>query len=294
MGKVIFVLKKRALAVVLCRWLSSRLNMSTTQNTSTKLIVFTDLDGTLLDHDTYSWSPALPALTRLKALGVPLVLASSKTAFELVDLRKQLGFEHCPAIVENGAGLLPAFETPDQNASQHQQILTALSELPGDVRGKFRGFSDWSDAQCAAQTGLPLDQAKSARRRQFSEPGLWLGTADQLHDFESKLAESGISARQGGRYLTLSFGATKADWMSQILSEYDPKPQAMALGDAPNDIEMIQVADYGVIIKNTHGAGIPKMDNTAEATIIRTSLAGPAGWNIEVCARLKKMYKEKE
>lgn len=43
------------------------------------LILFSDLDGTLLDHDTYDWSPAQPALKQLAALEVPLVLTSSKT-----------------------------------------------------------------------------------------------------------------------------------------------------------------------------------------------------------------------
>ena len=273
--------------------------MSVTPNTTTTLIVFTDLDGTLLDHETYSWSPAARALDRMKSLGVPLVLASSKTAFELVALRQELGFEHCPAIVENGAGLLPAFEAPDQNASQHADILTALSELPTDLRAHFEGFSDWDDAQCAAKTGLPLAQAKSARQRQFSEPGLWSGTSTQQQDFETKLAQKGISARQGGRYLTLSFGATKADWMSKIQQDFAPKAQTskvqtMALGDAPNDVEMICAADFGVVIKNTHGAGIPPLGEVAEASIIRTTLSGPAGWNIEVQARLTDLFEEKE
>jgi len=286
--------KKRALAVVLCLGFGTLLGMSMTPNTATKLIVFTDLDGTLLDHDSYSWSPAIPALEMMKALGVPLVLASSKTAYELVVLRKELGFEHCPAIVENGAGLLPAYEKPEQNGQQHAQILAALSDLPPALRAQYEGFSDWSDAECAEKTGLPLKQAKSARQRQFSEPGLWSGTQDELQDFEAKLAEKGISAREGGRYLTLSFGATKADWMSKILDDFDPRPKSMALGDAPNDVEMIVEADFGVIIKNTHGAGILRQSDSIEASIVRTKQSGPTGWNIEVQARLKQLYLEEE
>jgi mannosyl-3-phosphoglycerate phosphatase len=268
--------------------------MSKVLNTATRLIVFTDLDGTLLDHDTYSWDAARPALELMKTYGVPLILASSKTAFELVDLRRAMGFEHCPAIVENGAGLLPAFELPTQDASQHTDILAALSELPADLRAHFEGFSDWTVAQCAQNTGLPLAQAKNAHKRQFSEPGLWSGTQDQRQEFETKLAQNGIHARQGGRYLTLSFGATKADWMARIVSEFDPKPATLALGDAPNDVEMITAADFGVIIKNTHGAGIDLLNQRAESSIVRTALAGPAGWNIEVQSRLKKLFDEKE
>jgi mannosyl-3-phosphoglycerate phosphatase len=263
-------------------------------NTPTKLIVFTDLDGTLLDHDTYTWTPAQPALTLMKSLGVPLILASSKTAFEMVDLRQELGFEHCPAIVENGAGLLPAFAQPTQDASQHSQIAQALSQMSSDLRTCFAGFSDWSPEHCAQMTGLSVKQAKAAQQRQFSEPGVWSGTDAQLDQFLKTLAEQGISARRGGRYLTLSFGATKADWMAQITANFDPKPATMALGDAPNDVEMICAADFGVIISNTHGPSIPTLAAEAAQPIIRTSLAGPQGWNIEVLARLKKMYEEKE
>ena len=73
---------------------------------SLPLLVFTDLDGTLLDHESYSWSPARPALDALRELGAGLVLASSKTAAEIAPLREAVGFTTWPAIVENGAGTL--------------------------------------------------------------------------------------------------------------------------------------------------------------------------------------------
>lgn len=41
----------------------------------TKLIVFTDLDGTLLDHDNYSWQEAKPALDRLKLKHGPVIIS---------------------------------------------------------------------------------------------------------------------------------------------------------------------------------------------------------------------------
>ena len=46
-------------------------------------IFFSDLDGTLLDHENYDWSAAKPALSELKRQGLPLILASSKTAAEI-------------------------------------------------------------------------------------------------------------------------------------------------------------------------------------------------------------------
>ena len=41
--------------------------------------IFSDLDGTLLDHDTYGYEPARPALALLGRKNIPLILCSSKT-----------------------------------------------------------------------------------------------------------------------------------------------------------------------------------------------------------------------
>ena len=100
-----------------------------------RMIVFSDLDGTLLDHETYSFEPARPALDRLKREGHVLVLASSKTAAEIAPLRDAMGFSHCPAIVENGAGILAAGEgVKGDGPTRHDEILQALSTLPESAR----------------------------------------------------------------------------------------------------------------------------------------------------------------
>ena len=42
-------------------------------------VIFSDLDGTLLDSQTYSFQAAEPALLALRKQGTPLVLCTSKT-----------------------------------------------------------------------------------------------------------------------------------------------------------------------------------------------------------------------
>lgn len=66
-------------------------------------IVFTDLDGSLLDHETYGYEPALPALERLQRNGVPIVPVTSKTLEEIKLL--QLPFDQPYRIGENGKSL---------------------------------------------------------------------------------------------------------------------------------------------------------------------------------------------
>ena len=69
-----------------------------------RLLVFTDLDGTLLDHESYSFEPALPALAVLKEKNIPLVLCTSKTRAEIELFRIQLKNIH-PFISENGGAI---------------------------------------------------------------------------------------------------------------------------------------------------------------------------------------------
>jgi len=247
-----------------------------------QLVVFTDLDGTLLDHDNYSYAAAQLALTRLKQAHTPLILASSKTAAEVAQLHAELELGKAPAIVENGAGIYdPCGETTEQNDQAYRDILRALDGLPQTLKSKFVGFSQLTVQEVSQLTGLSLKQSGLAKMRQYSEPGVWQGDEAELDKFLDALEDSHIKARRGGRFLTLSFGQTKADQMAQIAQAFNAD-KTVALGDAPNDIEMIQGADIGVIVRNDHGPNIPRLEGEALGAIWRTTQSGPNGWNTAI------------
>ena len=243
------------------------------------LIVFTDLDGTLLDHDSYSPEAARPALDRLAAAGVPLILASSKTAAEIDRLRDSIGCAGRPAIVENGAGLLEA--GPDGGARDYARLLEAIEQVSPYIRSYFIGFSELGVTGVARVTRLPPEEAALAARRQFSEPGLWQGGPEEHYDFLQALGQLGVTGRLGGRFLTLSFGGSKADRMDEIAARYGDPPR-LALGDAPNDREMIEAAEFGVIVANPHGSPLPPLPGEKTGRISRTTAPGPEGWNAAV------------
>jgi mannosyl-3-phosphoglycerate phosphatase len=240
--------------------------------------VFSDLDGTLLDHDTYEWAPAGPALVRLKHLNVPLVLASSKTAPEIAVVQRDMGLIGLPGIVENGAGVVGIGTGTETAGADYGAIRQSLGGLPLELRKKFVGFGDMGVEGVMEASGLSREQASLACARSFSEPGLWTGTDEQKQNFLFLLSEQGISARQGGRFLTLSFGKTKAGAMAQVAAHYNA-PRTIALGDAPNDVEMLEAADVGVIVANPHHAPLPTLAGEAKGRILRTALPGPEGWN---------------
>lgn len=248
-----------------------------------ELAVFTDLDGTLLDHTTYRWDAAQPALDRLAALGIPVILASSKTASEMTYLRDQMALTQYPAIVENGSGVI-GLDGQDMT-DRYAVLRDTLDGLPASLRRLFRGFGDMTVDEVALLTGLPPDAAQRAKTRMFSEPGDWSGDANMLNAFRKALAEHGVTAQQGGRFLTLSFGTTKADAMVQIIKVVAPA-KTLALGDAPNDIAMLEQADHGVIVANPHRAPLPKTASEADGRIMRTTDPGPQGWNTAVHAFL--------
>ena len=264
--------------------------------TDNRLIVFTDLDGTLLDHHDYSYVAAEPALGKLRDKRIPLVLASSKTSAEIAPLRKALGFEDSPAIVENGAGILQPCSASVEAADTYDKLLDKLNGLPSPMRANYVGFSDMSVEQVSENTGLPIEDAVRAKAREFSEPGLWNGSDQELDTFLATLLSSGVNARRGGRFLTLSFGANKADRMKEIIgaqqTETGGKPKCIALGDAPNDIEMLEAADHGVIVLNPTHAGLSQLQGEANGQIVRTSKSGPAGWNEAVLALLELYIKD--
>ena len=237
------------------------------------ILVFSDLDGTLLDHRDYSWAAALPALRALRQRGAGLVLATSKTAAEVAPLRARIGFEDWPAIVENGAGVLETGSDADDAPVQYDRLRACLRDLPEG----FEGFGDMSAETVAGITGLSVTAARLAKTRHFTEPGLWHGSPGDLEEFLAAAREVGVQARRGGRFLTLSFGGTKADRMEDLIRRFGPRV-TLALGDAPNDVEMLERADWGVIVANSATAPLPMLDGEATGRIRRTRLEGPRGW----------------
>ncbi|GEO86452.1 MULTISPECIES: HAD-IIB family hydrolase [Alphaproteobacteria] len=247
------------------------------------IVVFSDLDGTLLDHETYSFEPARPALRLLAESGIPLILASSKTEAEMRPIAREMGLDQ-PLIVENGAGIAyPETESAAEGGSHYEALRAMLHALPEPLCDLFRGFGDWTEQEVAQLTGLALEDARLAKDRRFSEPGLFSGSQDEKAEFLRLIADKGYQAIQGGRFFTVMPKTSKAQRMAEIAAHYAAETGApvdiIALGDAPNDLEMLQTADTGVIIANPAHLALPVTERERTGHILRSDKAGPAGWN---------------
>jgi len=262
------------------------------------VIIFSDLDGTLLDHHDYSFDAAIPALQAIRSRGVPLILATSKTLAE-VRLINQALENPQPAIVENGCALcFPLDKDYPFEISRHEQIEDyAVVRSPpsyGQIRQfieqqrlshrwRLRGFGDMSAAAVAEATGLGEHAAENAKCRLCSEPFLWHDSEENLKQFMMAADAAGLGVTRGGRFWHLMGRSSKAqaiDTMRNLYAADNDSPlTAIALGDSENDRGMLQRADIAVVIKRHDGT---HLDCHGLKQTLFTQLQGPAGWNSAV------------
>ena len=257
------------------------------------VLVFTDLDGTLLDHDDYSFSAAAPALALLRELHIPVIANTSKTLAELEALNQAMDNTH-PCIVENGSALcipsgyfsaVPGATTmPDYQvirlAPEYTTLIETLHRLRSEKGYRFRGFYDMSAEQVAADTGLSVADAARAKRRLCSEPLIWEDSPEAFDQFESALDDVGFSLTRGGRYWHVMAQQGKAQAMQQMQGLYETATgtvfTTIGLGDSPNDEAMLRAADIAIIVRRPDGT---HLECEGAKRVLHTRSIGPAGWN---------------
>ncbi len=255
-------------------------------------IIFSDLDGTLLSHDGYSWEDAIPALEALRKRDIPLILCSSKTKSEIVLYRQRLGNGH-PFISENGGGIfIPigyrGFRLCYDVIQDGYWVISLGMDYPGLVKAlgeirertglKIRGFCDMRDEEVAMLTGLGLEEAGLARKRQYDEPFLVEGEADGLREAVEAM---GLECTKGGRFFHLMGNVDKGAAtrrLAEIYRENSPGVDVITVGvgDSLNDLPMLEAVDTAILVKRPDGEYDQRV---VVEGLIRTEAIGPKGWN---------------
>ncbi len=265
-------------------------------------IVFTDLDGTLLDHDTYDYSPALPALVKLQEKQIPLVFCTSKTAAEVIPFRTEVG-NRDPFIVENGGGIyipkgyfskLPG-EIRESDSFlvisrglPYTQLQKILTRIGGECGLTIRSFDQLTALELAESSGLSMEQAQRSLQREFDLPFSIVSPRPDQSQLEEKVEQIGLALTQGGRFLHLSSESEKGGAVAQLIGLYqanrEDTVQSIGLGDSRNDLSMLGEVDIPVIIPNPHS--IAALGNELPGAH-RADIPGPEGWNDAVLSLLE-------
>lgn len=259
-----------------------------------RLVLFTDLDGTLLDHETYSFEAASRALQRLRAENVPVVLCTSKTRAEVASVRLVLENNH-PFIVENGGGVcIPDGYFPfaidgatRQGATwvlpmgvSYGDVVRALSRASRSTGIRVRGFADMSTEEVASVTGLSPHEAALARQREFDEPFEVLD-ADRTPELLAAIARQGYVHTAGGRFHHITGAIGKEAAVRRLVALFERhlgNVLTVGLGDAPNDAAFLNVVDVPILVASPHVAALRALVPRGRVT----AAPGPAGWNSAV------------
>jgi len=268
------------------------------------IVIFTDLDGTLLDHTSYGWEEAELALNFCKRLHVPVIPVSSKTRGEMDVVRKTLGLSY-PFISENGGGIFfPTEEgqkTPPGTifagdiwkwslGKPYEFLVNALREIKTELGWNLRGFSEMSPEEIARLTGLDLETSRLASKREYDEPFIVLEQEDPDADLLSEAAKRrGLHITSGGRFYHLQGKGDKGEAVGKLIAWYKQSHsqiRTIALGDSPNDFSMLKRVNHPVLVRS--GRRFHGLEKMIPGLIV-TREKGPRGWNRAVLDLLRTL-----
>lgn len=260
-----------------------------------RYIVVTDLDGTLLDHQTYEYTPAKTAIAALKEREIPIILNSSKTRAEISEIRSQLN-NHEPFVCENGGILCGiALESEDEEDAKfiqylgtpRRQFLDKLRSLKQQLNLNYQGFAEASVDEVIGWTGLSASDARKAMNREATEPLLWHDTESALAKFREQLVKYKLQCVRGGRFHHVMGNFNKASCFAKLKEYYSQRWQEevkiIALGDSQNDFPMLERADFAIAIPPKQG----KILHLDRDSVFFASRLGPYGWQegIDFCLK---------
>lgn len=263
------------------------------------LAVFTDLDGSLLDHHTYSFASARPALDRIREQGIPLVFITSKTRPEVEMLQAAMGIRE-PFIVENGAAIFfpdryrdwridTGFRQPPYTVIQLGARYPKIRRFVQGVKPGFniQGFGDLSAEDIERLTGLPPQQAALAKQREFTEPFLMEDDA-RINDLQRVAEAGGFKITRGGRFYHLmgsgqDKGIAFRRTVSLFLRNTHQRLLTIGLGDSANDLGLLQSVDIPILIPHPDGS----YEQLDVPNIRRARRPGSSGWSETILDVLK-------
>ena len=268
------------------------------ERTGAPRVIFTDLDGTLIDHHTYAAGPALAALDACRAAGVAIVPCSSKTLAEMRALARDLALAPAPLLVENGSmawfpstwPVLPTgIETLPDGPDGCRVVLgtgadalrAVLPRVARRVGRTLRPLADMSLDEVVARTGLSPGVASLAMAREYSQPVLMDQDDVALATLDGAAREAGARITRGGRFFHLVGPTDKGAAVALVRATCRAGHRALGLGDAPNDLPLLHAVDDAVIVPRPDGSPHPDVVRALPGARVAPH-PGPAGWGAMV------------
>ncbi len=273
-----------------------------------RYLIFTDLDGTLLDHENYSFGNNKKMILKIINNKNEIIFNTSKTFSECKKLLKELKLLNMPFSTENGAVLyFPKikFNKIKNSSSFGRYWKIKIAKLSSknwhqflklkQKKYKFLIAHDLSLKILKKYTNL--NNSNMMLDREASQIILWEDNLTKLKQFKKdlKFEKNGVLIK-GSRFMQISSICNKRIAKKLISHAYDIQfrdkysMNTIALGDSKNDIDMLNSCKYSCLIKNFSDT-YPKL-RPNKKNVFKSSKLAPDGWS-EVLYKLNKILENK-
>lgn len=231
-------------------------------------IVFTDVDGTLLDHEHCVVPEACPTVQRVCAAGIPFVLVSARMPEGLTTIQHEMGFSG-PLVCYSGAYVLD--EEGNELLSRPMSLETAQklkafldTELPEVCCSEY-GYHTWAgdnpdDPRIKNEERITtLTCKKASLTEAFDERGLHkfllMGEPEDIIRAEKTVSEAfpELTAVRSSPILCeiMAAGTSKAEGVQVLCDHFGLTPaDGIAFGDGHNDIDMLRAVPESYAVAN--------------------------------------------
>ncbi|MFQ5895360.1 MAG: HAD hydrolase family protein [Nitrospinota bacterium] len=274
----------------------------------TRYLLFTDLDGALLDHEHYDLEAARTTVDALRGRGVALICNSSKTDAEIRGYVEELGLPD-PFIAEGGSLLFCPREyfpfRPEGSREEGEywvqllgrpleELARAFFEMREALGLPLRAAFEMSDGELQEATDLPLERIPLMRARRASVPFLCPGPGGEgeLAPARQWALARGLRYARGSRFHILTGPSDKGEAAALLARMYlrvFPRVVTVGVGDNLNDLPLLREVDHPIAIPTKSGV---RPELAAVAGVRLAPAPGPAGWKAAIEALFRDLGQE--
>ena len=261
-----------------------------------KILIFTDLDGSLLDRDTFKFDEIKDYIRQLISKGIFIIPNTSKTEKEILEFNSDLG-SSLPFISENGSSInglnLLNKDLPQELIlSREKEILLEIFKktVSPNLQNKCKWLSEMDTRNQSLILGLEHKKLKMALDRKFTLPFIFNGNKNQKKELSKIIKNKGLFLQEGGRVIHLTDRVNKAKALKVFVRFYkknNKNVKTIAVGDNYNDLDMLKTSDFPCLVFNDKFT----LDEIPINNLITTNKPSPEGWADVIKMALVKIQK---
>ena len=261
-----------------------------------KVLIFTDLDGSLLNRDTFKFDEIKDYLKQLISKGIFIIPNTSKTEKEILEFNHELG-SNLPFISENGAAIngldILNKELPKELilSREKDNLLNIFKNIaPSSLQKKCKWISEMNKSNQSLIFGLKEENLKMALDRKYTIPLIFEGNKKEKKDLSNIIKKEGLYLQEGGRVTNLTDRVNKAKALQvfvRFFKKNNKNIKIIAVGDNHNDLDMLKVSDFPCLVFNDKFT----LDEIPINNLIISNKPSPEGWADVIKMALVKINK---